>query len=61
MFPGTAMEKSSILSIREKILLTAVHIRQMKTKIKVEFPKDHPFKEDISTILRRFETVRCAA
>ena len=60
MFPRTAMEKSSILSIREKILLTVVHIRQMKTKIKVEFPKDHTFKEDISTILRRFEIVRRA-
>lgn len=61
MFPGTALQKSSILTIREKILLTAVHIRQMKTKIKVEFPKDHPFKEDLSRILHRFNAVRKAA
>jgi len=61
MFPGTALQKSSILTIREKILLTAVHIRQMKTKIKVEFPKDHPFKEDLSRILHRFKAVRNAA
>jgi hypothetical protein len=61
MFPGTALQKSSILTIRKKILLTAVHIRQMKTKIKVEFPKDHPFKEDLSRILHRFKAVRKAA
>jgi hypothetical protein len=61
MLSGTAFEKASILTIREKILLTAVHIRKMKTKIKIEFPKKHHFKDDLSRILRRFEIVRSAA
>jgi hypothetical protein len=61
MFPATALQKASILTIREKILLTAVHIKQMKTKIKIEFPKEHPFKDDLSRILRRFEALKRAA
>jgi len=37
-FDGSVLENASILTIREKIMLTAIHIRVLKTKIKIEFP-----------------------
>jgi hypothetical protein len=43
-FHSTALELATIQTIREKILLTAVHIRVLKTKIKVEFPVNHPYR-----------------
>jgi len=61
MLPGTALQNASILTIREKVLLTAVHIRQMKSKIKIELPKGHPLKEDLKQILHRFTVLRTAA
>jgi hypothetical protein len=37
-----------MLTIREKILLTAVHIRRMKTKIKIELLAKHPNKSTLA-------------
>jgi hypothetical protein len=61
ILPGTALEKASILSIREKLLLTAAHIRQLKTKIKIEFPQNHILKDDIRKFLHKFQKVKTAA
>jgi hypothetical protein len=61
ILPGTALEKASILSIREKLLLTAAHIRQLKTKIKIEFPQNHVLKDDIRKFLHKFQKVKTAA
>jgi len=47
VFAGSALEKASILTIREKIMLTAVHIRVLKTKVKIEFPENHIYREII--------------
>jgi hypothetical protein len=58
---GTELQNASILSIREKVLLTAVHIRVLKTKVKIEFPQHHPLKDEIAKILHRFAVVRQAA
>ncbi|MDR0795895.1 MAG: IS1380 family transposase [Tannerella sp.] len=44
MFTGTDLQTASIQTIREKIILTAVHIRVLKTKIKIEFPEHHPYR-----------------
>jgi hypothetical protein len=45
VFKGSVLESASMLTIREKIMLTAVHIRVLKTKIKIEFPENHPYRE----------------
>jgi hypothetical protein len=45
LFPKSALETASIQTIREKILLTAVHIKVLKTKIKIEFPANHPYRD----------------
>ena len=44
LFLNTPLEAASIQTIREKIILTAVHIRVLKTKIKIEFPVNHPYR-----------------
>jgi len=54
VFAGSALEKASIATIREKIILTAVHIRVLKTKVKIEFPENHPHRELIETAFIKF-------
>jgi hypothetical protein len=54
VFAGSALEKASILTVREKIMLTAVHIRVLKTKVKIEFPENHPYRELIEKALLKF-------
>ena len=44
LFPDSALASASVQTIREKIILTAVHIRVLKTKIKIEFPAYHPYR-----------------
>jgi hypothetical protein len=61
LFPGTALQNACILTIREKVLLIAVHIRQLKTKIKIEFPEKHPCKDDLMLLLHRFTVLRSVA
>jgi hypothetical protein len=40
-----ALATASIQTIRERIILTAVHIRVLKTKIKIEFSANHPYRD----------------
>ena len=60
IFPGTNLKNACILTLRKKVLLTAVHIRNLKTKVKIEFPQNHPFRADLEKILYRFEVLRRA-
>jgi len=60
VFPGTNLKNACILTLREKVLLTNVHFRNLKTKVKIEFPQSHPFRADLETILNRFEILRRA-
>jgi hypothetical protein len=61
VFAGTALENASILTIRERVMLTAVHIRVLKTKVKIEFPENHPYRELIEKALIQFADWRAAA
>lgn len=61
ILPGTSLQNASILTIREKVLLTAVHIKQMKTKIKIEFPQNHLYKETLAKALHRFTMMKNVA
>lgn len=54
VFKGTCLTKVSILTFRQKVLLSAVHIKEMKTKIRIEFDREHPFREELSLALERF-------
>jgi hypothetical protein len=56
----TDLRNVSILTLREKILHTAVHIRNLKSKVKIEFPQNHPYRIDLEKILCRFEVLRRA-
>ena len=40
---GNLFEKASVMTIREKLIHTAVHIRVLKTKVNIEFPANHPY------------------
>ena len=48
----TALEKATLLTIRERILLTAVSVKVLKTKVVIEYPKYHPMHEELSHALR---------
>jgi len=61
IFEGSDLEKSSILTVREKIMLTAVHIRVLKTKVKIEFPVNHPYRELLEQAFIKFAHWREAA
>ncbi|GHS95106.1 IS1380 family transposase [Bacteroidia bacterium] len=60
-FKGSELEKVSILTLREKVLLAPVHIRQMKSKIKIEFSDKHPYKQLLSNAFELFARWRAAA
>lgn len=53
VFKDTYLFNVSILTFRQKVLLSAVHIKEMKTKIKIEFHNEHPFRREISLALER--------
>ena len=51
---GTRLEKASILTIREKLLLYAVSVRILKTKVILDFAKHHPMKEELRHTLHYY-------
>jgi hypothetical protein len=61
LFPDTALSAASIQTIREKIILTAVHIRGLKTKIKIEFPAYHPCRDLLEKVFMACACQRKAA
>ena len=54
----TVFENATMITLREKFLLIAVHIKVSKTKIKVELPVDYPHKEVFSRAMLLFEHLR---
>jgi len=61
IFDKSALETATLMTIREKIMLTAVHIRVLKTKIKIEFPENHPYRELLEKAFMKFVHRREAA
>ena len=51
---GTSLEKASILTIREKLLLYAVSVRILKTKVILDFAKHHPMKAELKHTLHYY-------
>ena len=52
---GTELENAELLTIRERILLTAVSIKVRKTKVVIDYPKHHPMRKELSHALRFYE------
>lgn len=51
---GTCLYNASILTLQQKILSGAVHVRTQKTKIRIEFSDKHPYKNELSLAFQRF-------
>jgi hypothetical protein len=54
VFKGTSLYNVSILTLQQKVLPGAVHIRSMKTKIKIEFSDKHPYRNELALAFCRF-------
>lgn len=52
---GTAIEKSTLLEIREKVLLTAVSIRVLKKSIVFDYGKYNPMDRELRHLLHFYE------
>ena len=53
LFAGTELSAVSIMTFREKIILSAIRITEMKTRIKVEFQSDHAMRKELEMAMRR--------
>lgn len=53
LFRGSELSHATIPNFREKVILTAVRIKEFKTKIKVEFVRDHPIRAMMKMALRK--------
>lgn len=54
VFKGTTLHNVSILTLQQKVLAGAVHVKSMKTKIKIEFSNQHPYRQELSLAFQRF-------
>ena len=52
---GTSLQKANLITVRERILLTAVSIRVCKTKVIIDYPKHHPMHEELAHALRFYQ------
>ena len=53
LFRKTGLANVTIATFREKVILSAVRITEQKTKVKVEFIRDHPIRDKMRAALRR--------
>lgn len=51
-FAGTEVESMSIMTVRERFLLSAVYIIEKKTYIKLEFASKHPMRAEMETAFK---------
>jgi hypothetical protein len=61
VFKGTSLYNASILTLQQKVLSGAVHIKSLKTKIKIEFSDKHPYRNELALAFCRFRIWRGAA
>ena len=52
---GTSLENATLLSIREKFLLTAVCVRVMKTKVSLEYAMYNPMEKELRQAMLFYE------
>lgn len=56
---GTEYATATMRTIQLKIIKVAARVKEIKTKIKIEFPADFPVKELFIRCFRMFEAIRC--
>ena len=61
IFAGSMFETASVMTIREKLIHTAVHVRVLKTKVKIEFPANHPYRALLEEAFTKCAHWRAAA
>lgn len=55
---NTPLTNATIHTIQLKLFKIGVRVKEMKTKIKLEFPTAYPLKETVTKCVRIFETMR---
>ena len=55
---GTQYARATFKTIREKIIKVAAYVKQIKTKIKIEFPASCPQIQELSKSFALFEALR---
>lgn len=53
LFKGTQLSDVSIMTFRERVILSAVRITEMKTQIKIEFQREHAMRPELEIALKR--------
>ncbi len=53
LFRKTSLANVTVATFRETVILSAVRITEQKTKVKVEFIRDHPIRDKMRAALRR--------
>lgn len=61
VFKGTEVEHYTMETFRERILLSAVYIKESKYKIVIEFSRKHFLKEPMEQAMLRFDLLRRSA
>jgi len=56
---GTKYYNATMKTLQLKLLKTAACVKELKTKIKIEFPENFPVKQVQSKAFRIFEVLRC--
>ncbi len=56
---GTEFANSTMKTLQLKLLKTAARVKELKTKIKIEFPRTFPLRSIQTNAFQIFETVRC--
>jgi hypothetical protein len=56
---GTKYFNSTMKTLQLKLLKVAAYVKEMKTKIKIEFPMSCPVKEVQTKAFGIFEVLRC--
>jgi hypothetical protein len=56
---NTEYAKASMKTIQLRLIKVAAYVKEMKTRIRVEFPKQFPDLNVIANCLQKFELLRC--
>lgn len=56
---GTRFVNATIKTLQLKLLKTAAYVKELKTKIKIEFPQSCPVMQEQTNAFRIFEVLRC--
>lgn len=59
VFKGTQFANVTLQTLQLKLLKIAAYVKELKTKIKIEFPQNCPVMKEQINAFRIFEVLRC--